>query len=241
MPKTFSLASFSSQPKPHPEDPLHLSLDAKPRPRAPSSAYHQSPTPWTAPWAPNCPQCPRTWMRLLEKAKAPTAKAAERVLTPTTTGPAQKLLLLRVPDEFLPAAFLLGFSAGHGVCSAVAAEAEGERVLRAPWRPRGDCSVSPRPGSVSKGETRRCRCGSPSARRAAEQPKQRGRRGRCGGGGGRREEGGGRARAGRLRAPHLEVGARPLSCSPRAPIASRGAQRTPQLLLQAVAAPLCLL
>lgn len=126
MPKTFSLASSGSQPKPHLEDHLHLSLDAKPRPRAPSSAYHPIPNTLDSPWAPNCPQYPRTPMRLLEKAKAPTAKAAERVLTPTTTGPAQKLLLLRVPDEFFPAAFLLGFSAGHGVCSAVAAEAEGE-------------------------------------------------------------------------------------------------------------------
>jgi hypothetical protein len=117
---------------------------------------------------------------------------------------------------------------------------EGECGAR-PGRPRGGCSVSPRPGSVSESETRRCRCGSPSARRAAEQPRQSGRRGRCGGGGGRRDEGGGRARAGRLRAPHLEVGARPLSGFPRTPIAFRGAQRTPQLLLQAVAAPLCLL
>lgn len=97
-----------------------------------------------------------------------------------------------------------------------AAEAEGGLVRRAPWSPRGGCSVSPQPGSVSKSETRRCRCGSPSARRAAEQPRQSGRRGRCGGGGGRRDEGGGRARAGRLRAPHLEVGARPLlRLSPR--------------------------
>lgn len=99
------------------------------------------------------------------------------------------------------------------------------------WRPRprvGECGARPgvlaaaaarcppRPGSVSEGETRRCRCGSPSARRAAEQPRQSGRRGRCGGGGGRRDEGGGRARAGRLRAPHLAVGARPLAgSSPR--------------------------
>lgn len=64
-------------------------------------------------------------MRLLGKTKAPTTRAAERVLTPTTTGPAQKLLLLRVPDEFLPAAFLLGFSAGHGVCSAVGGRGRG--------------------------------------------------------------------------------------------------------------------
>lgn len=91
------------------------------------------------------------------------------------------------------------------------------------WWPRpreGECGARPgvlaaaarcppRPGS--KGKTRRCRCGSASARRAAEQPRQSGRRGRCGGGGGRRDEGGGRARAGRLRASHLAVGARPLS------------------------------
>ena len=89
-----------------------------------SSAYNPIPNNLAPPWAQPCPQSPRTGMRLLGKAKAPTTRAAERVLTPTTTGPAQKLLLLRVPDEFLPAAFLLGFSAGHGVCSAVAAEAE---------------------------------------------------------------------------------------------------------------------
>lgn len=52
-------------------------------------------------------------------------RAAAPVLTPAATGPAQELLLLRVPDEFLPAALLLGFSAGHGGGSAAAAGAEG--------------------------------------------------------------------------------------------------------------------
>lgn len=92
-------------------------------------------------------------------------------------------------------------------------------MRRVPWRPPGDCSVSPAarlclrmrdaplPLRLSECEARRG---------AAEAEREEGEVRR-----GRREEGGGRARAGRLRAPHLEVGARPLSGSPRAPIAFR--------------------
>lgn len=46
------------------------------------------------------------------------ARGRGPALTPAAAGPAQELLLLRVPDEFLPAALLLGFSAGHGGGSA---------------------------------------------------------------------------------------------------------------------------
>ena len=81
----------------------------------------------------------------------------------------------------------------------------------------GECGARPgvlpgcwsaAPARLSASCTRRCRCGSPSARRAPEGQRQE------------REEGeaaagaeGGAAQAGRLRAPHLLVGARPLAGS----------------------------
>lgn len=69
--------------------------------------------------------------------------AAAPVLTPAATGPAQKLLLLRVPDEFLPAALLLGFSAGHGGGSAAAAGLQWDCGVRP-----GSAAARRRPGSA---------------------------------------------------------------------------------------------
>lgn len=163
------------------------------------------------------PQCPRTGMRLLGKAK-------ERAATAAPEPPYLHQLPPVLPKNSFFSEFQMNF---FQLPSSLAFPRA--MVAAQQWRPRprvGECGARPgvlaaaaarcppRPGSVSEGETRRCRCGSPSARRAAEQPRQSGRRGRCGGGGGRRDEGGGRARAGRLRAPHLAVGARPLAGSP---------------------------
>ena len=85
-----------------------------PEPAAPSPARR----------APSGPQSLRGGCAYPETQGARRASAADPVLTPAATGPAQKLLLLRVPDKFLPAALLLGFSAGHGGGSAAAAGTE---------------------------------------------------------------------------------------------------------------------
>lgn len=134
-------------------------------------------------------------------------------LTPAAAGPAQKLLLLRVPDELLPAALLLGFPAGHGGGSAAAAAlrwgVRRARVLRR-WRPRPG---SPRAAPAAAAAALRV----PDARRRGRG--RSGRRGRR-----RRGGGGGRGAAGRLRAPHLRADARPLAGSARsarAPLALR--------------------
>lgn len=112
-------------------------------------------------------------------------KDAGPVLTPTATGPAQKLLLLRVPDEFLPAALLLGFSAGHGGGSAAATEAEG-----------GDCGARPRssPAAAGRPDLTLRRLHPPLPLRRSECQTRGGGAGAGAGGGG--GGGGGRDRAG---------------------------------------------
>lgn len=79
----------------------------------------------------------------------------------------------------------------------------------------GECGARPRvlpgcwlaaPARFSAGCTSRYRCGSPSARRAPEGQRQEPEEGEAAAG-----AEGGAARAGRLRAPHLLVGARPLA------------------------------
>lgn len=115
--------------------------------------------------------------------KALGERAMDPVLTPTATGPAQKLLFLRVPDEFLPAALLLGFSAGHAGGSAAATEAEG-----------GDCGVRPRsfPAAARRPDLTLRKLHPPLPLRRSECQTRGGGAGAGGGGGG----GGGRDRAG---------------------------------------------
>lgn len=129
------------------------------------------------------PAEPAEGMRRPERQGAGRERATDPVLTPTATGPAQKLLFLRVPDEFLPAALLLGFSAGHAGGSAAATEAEG-----------GDCGVRPRsfPAAARRPDLTLRKLHPPLPLRRSECQTRGGGAAAGGGGGG----GGGRDRAG---------------------------------------------
>ena len=182
-----------------------------PEPAAPSPALS----------APSGPQSLRGGCACPKTLGARGASAADPVLTPAATGPAQKLLLLRVPDEFLPAALLLGFSAGHGGASAAAAGTEDGGLRRAPSRPPGLPLGVP-------GLALRWLHPPPALRLSECQTRggaaESGAAGGVGGGGGAGAEGGGRDRA-RWAAP-----------SP-APIGGRAAARGLSLVRHALLLP----
>lgn len=89
------------------------------------------------------------------------------------------------------------------------------------------CALGALRPPLCAGCTRRCRCGAPSARRAAAEPEPEREAGAA------RAEGGA-AQAGRRRAPHLLVGTRPLTARlgpPRALALGFGVSANPQLSL----------